>query len=91
MSQPGTAASPKRKEKHSEIMESITLLEDSIVRLETLCHRAAQGSNQDKEIAAGGITDSLSLGQFLESYPGVIRRSIERCEILYNELEATLF
>jgi hypothetical protein len=85
------AEQPTKREKHLEIMEVITLLDDAIARLEALGLRAMQGSNAEVAKHSGVITDNISLGQFLDSYPGIIQRLVERCEILHNELEGTLF
>jgi hypothetical protein len=91
MANVGGDAAPTRREKHLEIMETITLMDDAIARLERLGHKAMQGSDAEVAKHAGVITDSISLGQFLDSYPGIIRGMVERCEILHNELEGTLF
>ena len=89
MNQP--TATPRKREKHLEIMESISLLDDAITHLEGLGQKAMQGDNAEVAKTAGGLTDNISLGQFLDSYAGTVRRLVERCEILQNELEGTLF
>ncbi len=82
---------PTRRIKHQEFIEAISLLGDSITKLEHLGHRVMQGSAPEVAKTSSDVAENLSLGQFLDAYPNHIRSMTERCEILHNELEGTLF
>ena len=88
-------ASPKRVEKHQEILNASQNLNHALSLLEALARRVIEG-----DVPTGGapvrdtMTDAagdVTLGQFLEAFPQDLLKYTERLEVVRNELQASLF